>query len=76
MTGGESVCYGACIAWAGRHRVTANIQVHRRRKILDTHGLIRANDESHNVTTTLDLVPSGIKRVKSFAFFRVARIVT
>jgi hypothetical protein len=50
--------------------------IHGPGKLLDTKGLIRPPNESHIDDSALDLTPSGVDRVKSFAFYRVARVST
>jgi len=51
-----------------------DIDVHGHMKSLGTHRLTRSTNASHNATTTLDLALSRAKRVKSFAFYPVARV--
>ena len=69
------VCYGAAVAWTGSRR-RFDIEVHGRRKSLDTYRLTRSTNASHTATTTLDLAPSGAKPVESFVFHPVARVTT
>ena len=75
MTPAETVCYGAVIR-VDRQASRVSTSRSTGEGLLDTYGLIRPTDESHNATTTLDLALHGAKRVKSFAFYRVARILT
>jgi hypothetical protein len=67
------VCYGAGVWWTNR-RLDIRHEVHKAKEVLDIERLTIPTHVTTSVTTALDLALSGANRVKSFAFYRAARV--